>query len=63
MILGEACGEGAFLVPIGLFGIRAAKRLQRLGYKLAPDVLLWPVDRSETADWWKLEAKMQEKRA
>lgn len=55
-------GEGSMLPAYGDYAIAKAERLWLLGYSTDADCLLWPKNRKLVADWWKLDAKMQEKR-
>ena len=55
-------GEGFALPAVGDYAIAKAERLWLLGYSTDADCLLWPKQRKLVADWWKLDAKMQERK-
>lgn len=55
-------GEGFALPAYGDYKVAKAYRLWCMGLSTEADAILWPNNRRLVVDWWKLDAKMQEKR-
>ena len=62
MRVARVYGEGFNLPAYGDYSIVKAERLLALGWTTDADVVLWPKNRKLVADWWKLDAKMQERK-